>query len=210
MVFVGEIIHLCTRTLPEERPRAEVLMAAIEIGMASEERDYCGRVQESDEGQTLNYESAIKMSKSNFVADAETRSLVRRYEKSAKHMSQMWKVGEGNFGEVFRALLTEPFSPPSPVAVKTLKDANSTDAVAEFFAEALILAQFNDQNVLGLIGIVTETTPPMLILEYCDYGDLKSLLDKLRQEEFFLLAYQVVAGMMHIVDRGVVHRDLAI
>lgn len=131
--------------------------------------------------------------------------------------------------------------PPTPVAVKTLKDAHSKGGAAEeFFAEATILAQFNDQNVLGLLGIVTETSPSMLILEFCDYGDVKSLLDKgrlvnaeLRQEEFFLLVYQVrlllcligwhttsdflytcavqvVSGMVHITDRGVIHRDLAI
>jgi hypothetical protein len=112
---------------------------------------------------------------------------------------QMWKVGEGNFGEVFRALLTEPQMPPTPVAVKTLKDAQTkVDVADEFFSEATILSQFNDQNVLGLIGIVTATSPSMLLLEFCDFGDVKCLLDKgrtvnaeLRQEEFFLLVYQV-------------------
>lgn len=89
MVFVGEIIHLCTRALPEERPKAEVIMSALEIGMASEERDYRGRVQESDEGETLEYETGIQSTKAVWQAGGETKSLVRRFEKNAKDLSQV-------------------------------------------------------------------------------------------------------------------------
>ena len=65
------------------------------------------------------------------------------------------------------------------VAIKTLySDASDKDRL-RFVQEAAIMCQFDDENVIKLYGVVTET-PRMIILEYMSRGDLRNVLLKLQ------------------------------
>ena len=68
---------------------------------------------------------------------------------------------------------------PLEVAVKMLNiDASDTDKL-RFLQEAAIMCQFDQQNVIKLHGVVTET-PAMIVLEYMSHGDLKNMLPHLQ------------------------------
>lgn len=88
-------------------------------------------------------------------------------------------LGEGEFGVVRKAQFHPPAIAKYPaflVAVKALK-MDSTDAqVKELLREAAITAQFNHENVMSLIGVVTTGRPVLLVLRLCDKGSLRDIL----------------------------------
>ncbi len=48
----------------------------------------------------------------------------------------------------------------------------------ELLEEAAVMAQFAHPNVVQLVGVVTLGEPVLVILEYMEYGALKSYLEK--------------------------------
>ena len=65
------------------------------------------------------------------------------------------------------------------VAIKALSDdANDKDKI-RFLQEAVIMCQFDHQNVIKLHGVIVDT-PIMIVLEYMSSGDLHNLLNIMR------------------------------
>lgn len=62
------------------------------------------------------------------------------------------------------------------VAVKTLKAGSSDKSRLDFLAEASIMGQFNDHNVVRLVGVVSMTSTPMIVTEYVQNGALDRFL----------------------------------
>lgn len=91
-------------------------------------------------------------------------------------------IGQGNFGIVRRAILNQR-GKKMVVAVKTLRDGVDRKDVDKLWEEYEILKSLDTHvHVVGLKGIVTRHVPfPLLVVEYCDGGDLQSHLRKLMQ-----------------------------
>ncbi|XP_010611401.1 inhibitor of nuclear factor kappa-B kinase subunit epsilon isoform X2 [Fukomys damarensis] len=79
-----------------------------------------------------------------------------------------------------------------------------------------VLRKLNHQNIVKLFA-VEETGPSkhkVLVMEYCASGSLLSVLERpenafgLPEAEFLVLLRCVVAGMNHLREHGVVHRDI--
>jgi serine/threonine protein kinase len=151
----------------------------------------------------------------------------------------MVHLGGGEYGDVFRAFYVEERnlalihaaeeSPTDrlgerqvcqPVAVKVLKSENENEQTitAQFWAEVETLRQFNHENVLRLVGYATshQDSTWLLVLELCDFGDLKGVLKgcvdchmELSVTEQLLFLAQICAGMDHLATKNFVHRDLA-
>ncbi|XP_068686532.1 tyrosine kinase receptor Cad96Ca-like [Montipora foliosa] len=83
-------------------------------------------------------------------------------------------------------------------------------------------------HVIKLLGCVTETDPPLVLIEYVPYGDLLGYLRKSRglndtyykdpdikpktsltSQQLMKFASQIVDGMSYLSLRKVIHRDLA-
>ena len=62
------------------------------------------------------------------------------------------------------------------VAIKTLKPGSSEKSKLDFLTEASIMGQFDDNNVIYLEGVVTKTTPIMIVTEFMENGSLDSFL----------------------------------
>ncbi|KAH3786829.1 hypothetical protein DPMN_164941 [Dreissena polymorpha] len=73
------------------------------------------------------------------------------------------KIGNGNFGEVFRGVYRRS---GETVAVKICKDTLSEDQRKKFLMMGRILKQYDHPNIVKFIGIAAQRQPVMIIMEY--------------------------------------------
>ncbi|PAV89689.1 hypothetical protein WR25_16705 [Diploscapter pachys] len=88
------------------------------------------------------------------------------------------KLGNGEFGEVFKGTLTlGPFTKPVEVAIKTLKGRGmSADDRVTFLREANVMLKLTHKNVIKLYGVATQKEPIMIVMELASEGSLISRL----------------------------------
>ena len=81
------------------------------------------------------------------------------------------------------------------VAIKTLKPGSSDKSKLDFLTEASIMGQFDDNNVIYLEGVVTKTTPIMIVTEFMENGSLDSFLrandGKLQVKQMFCANFTI-------------------
>ena len=127
------------------------------------------------------------------------------------------EVGSGKFGSVHKAILDERADngvPAYPVAVKKLIQKNNSAANRiDFLLEAAIMAQFSHENIINLIGVASQRSEPMIIVQFCENGCLLDFLeargDDLPLDVLAGMGEDVAAGMSYMAGLGFVHRDLA-
>uniref|UniRef100_G1LZG6 Inhibitor of nuclear factor kappa B kinase subunit epsilon n=1 Tax=Ailuropoda melanoleuca TaxID=9646 RepID=G1LZG6_AILME len=103
------------------------------------------------------------------------------------------------------------------VAVKVFNTASYLRPHEVQVREFEVLRKLNHQNIVKLFA-VEETVGPgrqkVLVMEYCSSGSLLSVLESpenafgLPEEEFLVVLRCVVAGMNHLRENGIVHRDI--
>ncbi|XP_061393241.1 proto-oncogene tyrosine-protein kinase receptor Ret, partial [Musca vetustissima] len=137
-------------------------------------------------------------------------------------------LGEGEFGKVMKAYATDigNCKGVTTVAVKMLKKgANSVEYMA-LLSEFQLLQEVSHPNVIKLLGACTKGDTPLIIIEYCKFGALRSYLRLCRKLEYsgaeftdgmepmtvrsiLSFAWQICKGMAYLTDIKLVHRDLA-
>ena len=68
------------------------------------------------------------------------------------------KLGEGEFGEVFKGEWTSP-TKTLTVALKSLKSSASDEERLKLLQEAAIMGQFIHPHIVRLYGVVTQSEP---------------------------------------------------
>lgn len=132
-------------------------------------------------------------------------------ELKRSHVRLLEVLGQGAFGEVRKALYTGAKAPYT-VAVKTCV---KRDGEEELVSEMALMAQFQHDHVLSLVGVVTAGKPILLVMQHCEYGSLKDYLMKhdgflaLTSEAQLKMCLEVCLGMEYLASNKFVHRDLA-
>ncbi|XP_038060632.1 ephrin type-A receptor 8-like [Patiria miniata] len=122
-------------------------------------------------------------------------------------------IGGGEFGDVCSGLMLMPDKSTRKVAVKTLKTGASDKDRADFLSEASIMGQFDDPNVIELLGVVTRTRPAMIVTEYMENRSLDTFLKendgKFSVPQLICMMRGIASGMRYLSEMNFVHRDLA-
>ena len=74
-------------------------------------------------------------------------------------VKMLTKLGEGQFGEVYKAVLKSPTGTSQEVAVKLVKKGAPQEETLKLLQEAAILGQFEHNHIVHLVGVVTVDEP---------------------------------------------------
>ena len=135
------------------------------------------------------------------------------------------RLGQGNFGEVWKGLLNDGGSPGVPeymVAAKIVLDSGDDStgvraAETDLLQEALLMAQVAAHaHLVSLVGVITRGVPKTVVISFCEHGELQGALKRRAAEGTPLDAStklrfcgEISGGMAHLALHNFVHRDLA-
>jgi hypothetical protein len=163
----------------------------------------------------ISNEQVTGLQLSQAASGVKVSNLPREIHRSCVVKSD--KIGEGAFGEVFKAVLDESKHGGVPgylVACKSVTDP-SGEGAQDLLQEATIMGQVGmHDNLVSLIGVVTSGTPLLNVIAVCEHGSLKSHLEKRTLGEGKLaakpgalppkidadIAWEIARGMMHLAE----------
>ncbi len=122
-------------------------------------------------------------------------------------------LGKGATGAVFQGVNKNN---GEPVAVKTFNQLSHMRPVDVQMREFEVLKKVKHENIVKLLAIEEEQDGrgKVIVMELCTGGSLFNILDDpentygLQEEEFLLVLEHLTAGMKHLRDNSLVHRDL--
>jgi len=120
------------------------------------------------------------------------------------------KLGEGGMGAVYKGVDTML---DREVAIKALRPelASQTSIVERFRTEAVTLAKLNHPNIATLYSMFRQGEELYMVLEFVRGETLDSIMQKrgaLPAEEAIPVFCQVLDGIDHAHELGIVHRDI--
>uniref|UniRef100_A0AAX7V375 Protein kinase domain-containing protein n=1 Tax=Astatotilapia calliptera TaxID=8154 RepID=A0AAX7V375_ASTCA len=101
-------------------------------------------------------------------------------------------------------------------AVKVFNNLSFLRPLDVQMREFEVLKKLNHKNIVKLFAVEEEsnTRHKVLVMEYCPCGSLYTVLEEssnaygLPEDEFLIVLHDVVAGMNHLREYGIVHRDI--
>src|SRR5271170_2000771 len=120
------------------------------------------------------------------------------------------KLGQGGMGVVYEAI-DEALQ--RRVAVKRLRDANSTDSFdrESLVEEARTVAALRHPNIVEIYSLIEHRGGLYLVFEYVDGLTLDKVMDPRRRlfpREAVEYLRQIASALDYAHERGIVHRDL--
>jgi len=128
---------------------------------------------------------------------------------SLSNVSIDQKIGEGNFGSVFKGTMNG-----KEVALKSLKDQEKQQ---ELQAEIKILSKLDHNNIVHFFGMTVVNHMTMIVMEYINSSDLLTYLlsgvehkeKRFINSQALQLVKEIAYGMEYLHSKDIVHRDLA-
>uniref|UniRef100_A0A1I7SDY6 Protein kinase domain-containing protein n=1 Tax=Bursaphelenchus xylophilus TaxID=6326 RepID=A0A1I7SDY6_BURXY len=138
----------------------------------------------------------------------------QKWELDGNSVTTGKQIGEGAFGQVFVGTLSYG-GREVQVAIKVPRESpdkeKEKDIVKEAMNEARIQREYYHQNIVRLYGVVLNTKPFAIVLEFVDGGNLESYLKKTQLKVNLKLTYcfDVALGMKYLHNMQCLHRDMA-
>lgn len=137
-------------------------------------------------------------------------------------LNYLQEIGNGWFGKVILAEVLSDCSSYQAV-VKELRVSASPLEQRKFLAESEPYRSLQHPNILQCLGQCSESIPFLLVMEFCQLGDLKRYLraqrksdgmtpDLLNRDLLTLqrMAYEITSGLLHLHENDYIHSDLAL
>ncbi|XP_051575491.1 uncharacterized protein LOC127453281 isoform X3 [Myxocyprinus asiaticus] len=137
-------------------------------------------------------------------------------------LNYLQEIGNGWFGKVILAEVLCDCSSYQAV-VKELRVSASPLEQRKFLAESEPYRSLQHPNILQCLGQCSESVPFLLVMEFCQLGDLKRYLraqrksdgmtpDLLNRDLLTLqrMAYEITSGLLHLHESNYIHSDLAL
>ncbi len=119
------------------------------------------------------------------------------------------KIGEGGMAKVYLAYDKKT---EQNVAIKILKNENIDERkIRSFRREAETLSILNDENIVSIIDVGEENDVYYIVNEFIEGMTLKeyiSTCSPLEVEEVINITIQILKGLSHAHEKGVVHKDI--
>jgi hypothetical protein len=136
-----------------------------------------------------------------------------------KQLRAIKAIGAGQFGKVYLSEYRSPSAEDTPGlapelrAIKMLRGKASDDDKKEFLREGETMLKIgNHDNLVQLLGVVINKKPMLMVLEYCQYGDLSDVLRACRRKKVLIqlgeqlhMCAQLARGMQYIASKHYVH-----
>ncbi|XP_071541156.1 tyrosine-protein kinase hopscotch [Panulirus ornatus] len=121
------------------------------------------------------------------------------------------KIGEGNYGEVHRGVMTNAQGQQETIAIKTLKAVGQIDDLKR---EIDIMKKLKHKNIVRLCGLVeTDGEDMYMVMEYLPMGSLKDYVkahkEHMKDNTLLKFAMDIAEGMDYLEQCRIIHRDLA-
>ncbi|KAM3921056.1 serine/threonine-protein kinase LMTK3 isoform 3-T4 [Leptodactylus fuscus] len=184
--------------------------------------EYTPPAEETSSSQSIPDVYILPLSEVSLpVSNTQAPKTVKQTGFSRQDLSYLQEIGNGWFGKV---ILGEIFSDytPAQVVVKELRVNASPLEQRKFLSEAQPYS-LQHPNILQCLGLCTETIPFLLIMEFCQLGDLKRYLRAQRKADGMTpdlltcdlttlqrMAYEIALGLMHLHKNNYIHSDLAL
>ncbi|KAM6910301.1 uncharacterized protein lmtk3 isoform 2-T2 [Xenentodon cancila] len=136
-------------------------------------------------------------------------------------LNYLQEIGNGWFGKVILAEVLCDCS-SSQAVVKELRVSASPLEQRKFLAESEPYS-LKHPNILQCLGQCSESIPFLLVMEFCQLGDLKRYLRAQRKSDGMTpdlptrdlltlqrMAYEITSGLLHLHENNYIHSDLAL
>ena len=162
------------------------------------------------------------------VRQQRRRTYIGSQQFPSKNLVLLTQLGEGEFGPVYRgeAYGIVPREASRIVTVKMLKVATGDSKRVKFEQEITLLSHLNHLNVVGLLGVCTDTSPECIILDGgTSHVDLLGYVrdkgatmrgveegERIVEEfrELLKMADEVCMGLAYLSSQHIVHKDVAL
>ncbi|XP_038567211.1 uncharacterized protein si:dkey-40m6.8 isoform X2 [Micropterus salmoides] len=137
-------------------------------------------------------------------------------------LNYLQEIGNGWFGKVILAEVLCDCS-SSQAVVKELRISASPLEQRKFVAESEPYRSLKHPNILQCLGQCSESIPFLLVMEFCQLGDLKRYLRAQRKADGMTpdlptrdlltlqrMAFEITSGLLHLHENNYIHSDLAL
>ncbi|KAM8870963.1 uncharacterized protein lmtk3 isoform 2-T2 [Spinachia spinachia] len=137
-------------------------------------------------------------------------------------LNYLQEIGNGWFGKVILAEVLCDCTSYQAV-VKELRLSASPLEQRKFLAESEPYRSLKHPNILQCLGQCSESIPFLLVIEFCQLGDLKRYLRAQRKSDGMTpdlptrdlltlqrMAYEITSGLLHLHENSYIHSDMAL
>lgn len=182
----------------------------------------------SNDTEIININILNEVTKENYLQTYQKFDFDAKWEFDREKLILDTTLGEGEFGKVMKAYANEldEVDVVKTVAVKTVRTSHNSVELLALLSEFQLLQEVSHPNVIKLLGACIKSEPPLIIIEYCCFGSLRSYLRLSRKleeagdldidgvepvtaKDVLSFAWQICKGMAYLADIKLVHRDLA-